>query len=151
MNHKIADNFCTDNDKYMNEEKFNFYPMHEVLIAWNPYENKEKHRKIELQVFLWNDEAIAYYDTVSRDKDPYYAFAATTGRCCSGWQNYSRDEMICECWRILLGYPTLDIKSSLIEFGKMRELESLRIMTFRCFFISEFNEDYEEFLNHFYG
>ena len=116
-----------------------FIPKTTVLIAWNPYDNSKLNRKIELKVFLWNEEEIKKYDRLSRKMDPYYSFAATDGSCSSHWNQLTVAEVICECWRILLDYPSLPVKPALIEFGKIAELESVRLMTFRTLFRARFN------------
>lgn len=134
------------------EMDLSFIPMKEALIGWNPVENKERGRtkergrKIELKVFLWNEEERKKYIIHPSD----YFFAAS-GVCSYDWTQFTVPQVICECWRILIDYPMLNQKESLLEFSKIEELEDLRKMTFESFFSDEYLDDYEEFLFDHFG
>ena len=125
-------------------------PMKTLLIAWNPYVAKDLIRGIELKVFLWNEEEIKKYDRRPPSADPYLSYACTDGSCCVGWAELTVDEITCECWRILLGYPSLDPRQALIEFSKIKEFEALRRMCFRTYFSYEYDGDYSQYLDDYF-
>jgi len=133
------------------EMELSFIPREEVLIAWNPVEPKESGREIELKVFFWNKEEIEKYDRFPKNNDPFRSFICSTGACCYHWDKLTTPELICECWKILIDYPLLDQKESLLQFSKIKELEALREMTFNIYFYNEYDGDYEAFLNTHFG
>lgn len=116
-------------------------PAKNALILWK----KKKHQgDFDLKV--------VYTDKNANEKPEYRDFPYSSGRVHAKWKEMPKTQMIAECMRILFSEGVSNkekIKKALFEFGKIEELEEIRMM-YHAIYLSE-TMPYQGLLASVYG
>ena len=105
------------------------------MDVWNWSIEKGIH---DFHVYPFTQENITY-----EDHSRYRHISLSHGNCYSFWNDLKGEDLVSELMGLLLRYPSKCYKKPLLELGKIKQLESIRLTVYSHYGYSD-NYSYRE-------
>lgn len=118
----------------------------DTMIVWN-HDSESPFKIKEFYVYSWTDEDKRLREEFGKQPALIYKNCNMSyGNCCGGWNELSKDQLICNCFRFIMRETHKDLQRLLLELGKINELSAIREMVY-----SEYRYCDEMYFNEFLG